>query len=201
MSARSESKAGVHQPRRQMIVDMGFQARFLLPILVYTVVFLVLTLAFVWFPMHRQIAADPSPIVQALLAAQLFRIELWLAPLLLLSGSLAALVALMHSQRIAGPIKMVREGLAKLAIGTPEPLTLRPSDEFRDLEAPFAGAVSRMEQFTRTNLEMLRLLRHNLEGLSHRAAEDRLSNTDLKESVAVLLRDVDAEIKKLQMKS
>lgn len=191
----------VHKPRRRVVVNLGFQFRTLYPIFVYLGLLIALTLALVWLPMHRQIAADPNPIIQAILAAQLFRIELWLAPLVLLSASLAAIVALLRSQRVAGPIQRLRQGLAKLAVGDIAPLTFRRGDEFRELEAPFAGAVNRMQQLTRRNLEMLQLLRHNLEGLDQRAQSQRLSGAELHESVAVLLRDVDAEIKKLQMRT
>lgn len=200
---KAEAKASthVHQRRRQIVVNLAYKFRALFPVLVCVGLLLVLTLALVWLPMHRQIAADPNPMIRALLAAQLFRIEMWLAPLLVLSGSLAAIVALLRSQRVAGPIKRLREGLARLAVGDPEPLTFRRRDEFRDLEAPFAGAVSRMQQLTRGRLEMLRFLRHNLEGLAQRAKSQDLSAAELHESLAVLLRDVDAEMKKLQMKA
>lgn len=201
--AKVEAKASmrVHKPRRRVVVNLGFQFRTLYPIFVYLGLLIALTLALVWLPMHRQIAADPNPIIQAILAAQLFRIELWLAPLVLLSASLAAIVALLRSQRVAGPIQRLRQGLAKLAVGDIAPLTFRRGDEFRELEAPFAGAVNRMQQLTRRNLEMLQLLRHNLEGLDQRAQRQHLSGAELHESVAVLLRDVDAEIKKLQMRT
>jgi len=199
--AELNSSARAHKFRRQIIVNLGFQLRFLYPIFVYGGFLLVLTLALVWLPMHRELAGDPNPIIRAILAAQMFRIELWLATLLLLSGSLASIVALLHSQRVAGPIRRLREGLTKLAVGETQPITFRRRDEFRELEAPFAGALNRMEQLTRRNLEMLQLLRHNLEGLAQRAKTQNLSEAELHESVAILLRDVDSEIKNLQMKA
>ena len=161
----------------------------------------VLTLVFVWLPFQRDIAADPSPVIKAILSAQLLRIGLMLAPLLLISGGVAAVFALLRARRIAAPVQDLQEHLAKLALGDAEPLVLAPRDEFRELEVPFNGVVGRVDQMSRTHLELLRLLRRNLEGISQRSADHRLTDADLRESLAVLLRDIDAEIKKLQMRS
>ncbi len=191
----------VHKPRRQIVVHFGYQFRALYPVFVFGGLLVLLTLALVWLPMHHQLAADPNAIVRALLAAQLFRIEVWLAPLLVLAGSLAAIVALLHSQRVAGPIQRLKEGLAKMSVGEPEPLVFRRRDEFRELEAPYAGVVHRIEELRRGKLEMLRFLRRNIEGIAQRGQSQQLSGQELQESLAVLLRDVDAEIKKVQMKS
>jgi hypothetical protein len=199
--APAKSSARLRHPRRQYIINPSFQYRAMYPVLIFAFLFFALTLGIVWLPMHHQLARDSDPIIKAILAAQLMRIEIWLATLFVLSGSLAAIVALLRSHRVAGPMRRLRGALAKLAVGEPEHLVFRRKDEFRDLEAPFAGVVSRMDEMVRTRLEMLRFLRHNLEGLSARAQSERLSAAELKESVAVLIRDVDAEIKKLQKKS
>jgi len=197
---KADAKALVrmHNPGFRLI---GYQFRGLFPILVCVGLLLVLTLALVFLPMHKQAAADPSPVIRAILEAQLFRIELWQASLLALSASLAGIAALLHSRRVAGSLKRLREGLAKLAVGDTEPLTFQHRDEFQELEVPLAGVVSRMEEITRSKLKMLRFLRLNLEGIAQRAESQNLSGQELRESVAVLLRDVDAEIKNLQMRA
>jgi len=151
-------------------------------------------------PEHHQVAADPDPIIRAIRTAELLRLELWLAPFLVLCGSLAFIVGLLHSHRAAGPIKRLRSALAKLAVGDTEPLTFRRRDEFRELEEPFAGVVRRIDDLTRSRLEMLRFLRLNLEGLAQRAHGEHLPPAELNESLSVMLRDVDAEIAKLQRK-
>jgi hypothetical protein len=197
----AQPSARVRKARRRIIVNRGYQFRAMFPVLVYAGLLVLLILGLVLLPMHRQIAADPDPVIQALLGAQLLRIELWLAPLLVLSGCLAGIVALVHSRRVAGPIYRLREGLVKLAVGAPEPVVFRKRDEFRELEAPFAGVVSRMEDLTRSKLKMLRFLRHNLEGISQRVETQHISSVELRESLDVLMRDVDGELKKLQLKS
>lgn len=191
----------VRELRRKRRLSAGFQFRALLPVIIYCVLLIVLGYVFVVLPLGRDIAADPSPVVKALLSAQLFRIELSLVPFLLIPAGVAATYALLRARRLAAPVLEVKEGLAKLAVGEAQPLALEPHDEFRDLEAPFNAVVSRIDQMVRTNLEMLRLLRRNLEGISQRAANHQLSDADLRESLAVLLRDVDSEIKKIQMRS
>ncbi len=188
------------KPRRRKQMTLGFQLRAVFPVVVFGVLFAFLTLVVVWIPMHRMVAADPSPIVKALMQALLFRVELWLAPLLLICAGVSAVVALLRARRLSAPVSDIRDGLAKLAVGDPEPLKLQPRDEFRELEAPFNALVSRMEFSQRNNLEMLRMLRRNLDGIAQRSAKNQLSDKDLQESIAVLLRDVENELKKLQVK-
>ncbi len=199
--AEARLAAAPRSARRKTALTLGFQLRAILPVIIYGALLVALTSLFVWVPMYRQAIADPSPVIGAILAAQLFRIVLWLAAFLLIAGGIASIYALLRARRIAGPIAELRERLAKLAVGEVEPLALDRGDEFREIEAPFNAVVSRLEHMTRNDLEMLRLLRRNLEGISQRQANQQLNDADLKESLAVLLRDVDAEIKKLQMKA
>jgi len=200
---RAEAKlaGGIRERRQRRALSLAFQLRAVLPVLLYGGLLIVLTLVFVWLPVQREFAADPNPVVKAILSVQLLRLELLLAPFLLISGGVAAVYALLRARRLAAPVQDLREHLAQLALGETAPLTLEKRDEFRELEAPFNALVSRVEQMSRTNLEMLRLLRRNLEGISQRSADHQLTDADLRESIAVLLRDIDAEIKKLQMRA
>ena len=199
---RAEAKlaTSVRERRKRQTLSLAFQMRALLPVFIYGGLLVVLTLVFVWLPFQSDIAADPNPVIKAILSAQLLRLELSLAPLLLISGGIAAVVALLRARRIAAPVRDLQEHLAQLSLGDAEPLLLEPRDEFRELEAPFNGVVARVDQMSRTQLELLRLLRRNLEGISQRSADHRLTDAELRESLTVLLRDIDAEIKKLQMR-
>ena len=106
-------------------------------------------------------------------------------------------MALVRARRDAVAIATLQDNLTRLAIGESDAVTFEGTKEFRALQAPLTGVGKRFEQLTRRNLEMLRVLRHNLEGLSQRAGQ---GNAELRESIAVLIRDVDTEIKKLQLK-
>jgi len=182
-------------------MSLGSQLRALIPVFLYGILLLVVTVGLVWWPAQQRAAADPDRVVRALLGAQLFRLEVWLVPLLLLCGCVAAVAALLRTRRIAASMTRLQQCLAKLAVTDPEPLTFSPRDDFYQLEAPYAGVVKRIEQLTRGNLETLRFFRHNLEGIAQRAAASGRSDAELQQSMLVLIRDLDAEIKKLQMKS
>lgn len=192
--ARARNK----RPRPRM--TLRFQLRALMPVFVFGIFLLVLTVVFVWMPAHQRVAADPNLIVRAILGAQLFRIEVWLAPLLLLCAALAAVAALLRARRMAVSMARLQECMTKLAVTEPEPLSFAPGDDFYQLELPFTGVTKRIEQLTRGNLELLRFLRHNLEGIAQRAAVPDQSGVELHQSIRILIRDVDTEIKKLQMK-
>lgn len=200
---RAEAKvvSPARMARRPVKLTLAFQLRAVLPVLLYAALLIVLTLVFMWLPMQREIAADPSPVVKALLSAQLFRVEIWLATFLCIGAGVAAVYALLRARHLAAPVHDVRDHLAKLALGNTEPLALRSGDEFRELEAPFNAVASRFDHVTRSNLELLRLLRRNLDGILQRSLNHGLSDKELQESVAALMRDIDAEMKKLQMKA
>jgi hypothetical protein len=198
--AGTKSVSSIRAPRRRPL-SLASQLRAILPVLILLALLIVLTLLFVWVPFRREIAADPSPVVKALLSAQFFRIQLVLAPLLLISEGVAAVYALLQARRVAGPLQDLREGLARLALGDAEPLAMQAGAEFRELEANFNAVVSRFDQRARLNLEMLHLLRRNLDGIAQRSTNHQLTDADLRESIAVLLRDIDAEIKKFQMRA
>ncbi|MGH9522580.1 MAG: hypothetical protein ACRD3E_08615 [Terriglobales bacterium] len=197
--ANLPARAPDKRPRPRL--TLAHQLRAMVPVIVYGVLLVALAIAVVFVPMHQRAAADPDPVVRALFAAQLFRIEVLLAPLVLLSGAIASVAALLRARRAASSMDQLREAMARLAVGDAETPVFANSDEFHRFEPPFTGIVKRIEQLTRGNLEMLRFFRHNLEGLSQRLNGPGRSDAELRESLQVLIRDVDAEIKKLQMKS
>ncbi len=208
MAAPSVSKLGAQAVaprapkwRRQIIVNRAFQMRTLRPILVYTGLVAVLAAVLVFLPMHRQAAADPDPRIQAVLDSELFRIELWLTPLLLLSGCIAGLYGLFRSNRLAGPLYRLQRALAALASGKYEALRFRRRDELRELEPVFAEIGSRMKTLAEGRGELLRFLRRNVEGLLKRAEANQLSTLELRESLQVILRDIDSEIEKTRGKA
>lgn len=189
------------KPRRRMAMTLGFQLRAVFPVVLFGALFALLTLIVVWIPLNRQANADPSPVIKELLSTELFKVELYLAPLLLVSAGIAATAALLHARRMAGPVQQVREALAKISLGEMEPIKLQKRDEFRELEAPLNAVVSRMDYSQKNTAEMLRLLKRNLDGIAQRSANRQLSEADLRESIAVLMRDIDTELKKLQVKA
>ena len=187
------------RPRPRL--TLGEQLRALIPVVVFGFLLLVLTVAVVFVPMHARAAADSNLIVRALLGAQLFRIEIWVAPLLLLCGSIASVFALVRARRVAASMARLQESMARLAVGDAETPVFAKEDPFHRLESSFTGISKRIDQLTRGNLEMLRFFRHNLEGLNQRLASPAHSDAELRESIQVLIRDVDSEIKKLHMKA
>src|SRR4051794_37936939 len=82
----SKGPAHIRQPRRQILVNRPYQLRAVFPVVVYGGLLFALTLAFVFLPEHHQVAADPDQIIRAIRTAELLRLEVWLAPFLVLCG-------------------------------------------------------------------------------------------------------------------
>jgi hypothetical protein len=119
---------------RRVIVDAPFQLRMLRPIGVFAVVFLVLTGAFVFYPLYYHAANDPRPAVRVLLEEQLlsFHIRFW--PMFIIATLLACIYTLSRSNRVAGPLFKLKRALMQMIVGDYEKIRFRRNDEFREFE-------------------------------------------------------------------
>ena len=119
---------------RRVIVDREFQLRLLKPFGVFFLLFLVLTGAFVFFPLYRHAADDPNPVVRALLLEQMlsFHIHFW--PIFIISVLLACIYSLTRSRRISGPLFKLKRRLMQMMAGRYEKIRFRRNDEFREFE-------------------------------------------------------------------
>lgn len=197
-SPKSPAPQGEAVPasRGAIVADRGFQFREMMPLAVFAGMFVLLAIVVVFYPMNRNIDADPNPAIQAVLGSLMFRLEFWLVPLLVVSAMAGLIAAVLRARRIARPVEQIRAGLAQLGLGPAAPFRVRKGDEFADLEPAFSSALNRIEQLNHSHSDLLRFLRRNLDTLAQRAAAGQLPADQLRESLAAMLRDVDAELKK-----
>ena len=120
--------------RRRMIVDSSFQFRMVFPVVLFLVTFAILTGAFVFFPLYRNAALDPSPIVRALLHEQLLSLHIRLWPMMVIAALVAGIFALVRSNHVASPLLELKRGLMQMMAGSYEKIQFRHNDEFREFE-------------------------------------------------------------------
>ena len=120
--------------RRRIIIDSAFQFRMLIPMVVFLVVFIVLTGLFAFLPLYSYAVNDPNPSVRALLEEQLlnFNVRLW--PMVIIATLVACIYTLMRSNKVAGPIFKLKRGLMQMMVGEYEKIRFRKGDEFREFE-------------------------------------------------------------------
>ena len=120
--------------RRRIIIDSAFQFRMLTPMLIFLLVFVVLTGLFAFLPLYSHAANDPNPSVRALLEEQLlnFNVRLW--PMVIITTLVACIYTLMRSNKVAGPLFKLKKGLMQMMVGEYEKIRFRKGDEFKEFE-------------------------------------------------------------------
>jgi hypothetical protein len=119
---------------RRILVDNAFQFRMLKPFAVFLLAFLVLTGAFVFYPLYHRATNDPSPVVRALLVEQLLSFHFHFWPVFVIALLLACIYALTRSNRVAGPLFKLKRGLMQMMVGEYQKIRFRRGDELQDFE-------------------------------------------------------------------
>jgi hypothetical protein len=186
--ARSAAKPRA-KTTRQVIVNPGLQLRMLLPVAIFACFMAILMYAFVFQPIAFDARTDPSPMVRALLSGRLASLQLhfWIA--LGFTGVIAALYALIHSNRLAGPIYKLRVVLAQLADGNMMQLRFRKGDEFREFEDIVGKLVKRMETLSSGNAKQMSYFQRRLTWLRSRVEAQNLERADICKELDSALQD------------
>ncbi|MGE5327362.1 MAG: hypothetical protein ACM3NO_10010 [Deltaproteobacteria bacterium] len=120
--------------RRRIIIDSAFQIRMLGPILVFLLIFVVLTGAFAFLPLYSHAANDPNPSVRALLQEQLLNFHLRLWPMVFIATLVSCIYTLMRSNKVAGPLFKLKKGLMQMMVGEYQKIKFRKGDELKEFE-------------------------------------------------------------------
>lgn len=156
--------------RRRIVIDSSFQFRMLVPIVVFLVLFVILTGVFTFLPLYLHATNDPRPSVQALLMEQFlnFNIRLW--PMVIIAALAAGIYTLMRSNRVAGPLFKLKKGLMQMIVGEYEKIRFRKGDEFKEFEdvanrlaATLDSITASAQRKTSTVEKRLRFLKSRLE--------------------------------------
>lgn len=178
--------------RRRLLVDYPFQLRALRPLLVFVLLYVLLLAAFLFVPLQRSVAAEPDIGVRAILQAQLFRLHLYLWPLLVTSALIAAYYSLHWSLRVVGPLYRLHRTLNELVEGEARPLQLRPKDEFRYFEEDVAALGQKMRLIATRNRDILLAVHAHVKRLHDRlAADEIIARADLDEAVKAMLAQLE----------
>jgi len=178
--------------RRQLIVDLSFQLRALLPLILFVVIYAAL-LAFLGLaPLQRAAAAEPDPGVRAILRAQLNTLHLYLWPLLAVSGLLTAYYCLHWSLHVAGPLYRLHRTLIELVEGETRPMRFRRRDEFKVFEEDVTQLRQKMKLIATRNRDILFAVHEQVKKLAERlAADEIIARADLDEAVRAMLAQLE----------
>ena len=158
--------------RRQLIVNAALQFRMLLPIVVFTLIEVLLLLAFLVYPIHRNASLDPNPVVQALLSEHALNLHVRMWPMVgFCRCPWLSLYTLILSRRVAGPLYRLQQGLQGMTLGKFQRIRFRDGDELREFE----GVTHRLARKMETSLSRQRQP-HVANRKPHRAARSSPGN-------------------------
>ena len=184
MASQSHPAPPRARPAKEpLILDLGFQTRALLPVLLLTVLLAVLvSLLFIY---HEWDAArDPDLAVSLILQSKLEQVQFDLWPLLGLAAVVAGYLGFRWSLRIARPVYRLHQHLNELAEGEQKPLPRKPGEEFGFFEDDIAQLNQKMKLIATRNRDILYTVYSYVKKLSDRLeAGDVIVRADLEEAV------------------
>jgi hypothetical protein len=191
-SPKPPGASGAAQPlvRRRVIVDSAFQIRMVLPIVVFVVIFAILAGGFVFFPMYRNAAYDPSPIVRALLDEQVLSLHIHLWPVLIIAALVAGIYALIRSNHVASPLFELKRGLLQMMSGKYEKIQFRHDDEFREFEDIANRLALTIDSLATSNLRKTTSLEKRLKFLKSRLEVRDLTKNEILTELDDLIKEV-----------
>lgn len=191
-SVKPKGAVGKARPwvRRRVIVDSSFQLRMVLPVVVFLVTFAILTGAFVFFPLYRSAAFDPSPIVRALLNEQLLSLHIRLWPMMLIAALVAGVFALVRSNRVAGPLFELKRGMMQMMAGSYEKIQFRHNDEFHEFEDVANRLAQTIDSIATSNLRKTSSVEKRLKFLKSRLEVRDLEKSEILNELDDLIEEV-----------
>lgn len=175
--------------RRQLIVDPPFQYRMLLPIIVFTIVQVVLLVMMMFYPLYHSAEREPNQLVQAGLFNQILDVHVCLWSVLGFTSLFAGAYTLFRSNRVAGPIYKLRQGLVQLASGEYPRIKFRDKDELREFEPVTDLLSQRLAYLASSNALQLDQFGQRLQFLRNRLQMQPVSRADVERELNSIIVD------------
>ena len=175
--------------RRQLIVNAALQFRMLLPIVVFTLIEVLLLLAFLVYPIHRNASLDPNPVVQALLSEHALNLHVRMWPMVGFAAVLASLYTLILSRRVAGPLYRLQQGLQGMTLGKFQRIRFRDGDELREFEGVTHRLARKMETLSAGNVNRMSRIESRIARLDLRLETEDVPKETLRRELQGLLAD------------
>ncbi len=173
--------------RRRLIVDPPFQYRMLLPVIVFTLVQVALLVMMMFYPLYESAAKEPNRLVQAGLFNQILDVHVCLWSVLAFTSLLAGGYTLIRSNRVAGPIYKLRQGLVQLASGEYPRIKFRDKDELREFEPVTDLLSQRLAYLASGNALQMQQFGQRLQFLKNRIEMQPVSRADVEREINSIL--------------
>jgi hypothetical protein len=161
----------------------------LLPIIVFTFIQIVLLSLMMFYPLYKSAAEEPNHMVQAALFNQVLDVHMCLWTALAFASILAGGYTLIRSNRVAGPLYKLRQGLLQLSAGEYPNIKFRDKDELRDFEPVANLLTQRMAYLASGNALHLDQLGQRIQFLKTRLEMQPISRADVERELTSILTE------------
>jgi hypothetical protein len=186
MSAGSQA-SHTRQKRKQILVLPGVQLSILVPLGVFAVLFAGLLFAFVQMPLSAIAEREPDPVLRQLAADQTAMMHTRLWAMMGLAILIAAVVAVFHSHRIAGPLVRLEQTLRLLGRGHAGDFRVRSGDLVGIFEGAVRALVDGMQATIRRNRDTLLSIQSQVRGLHLRLGQGEVPQKEIRDVTYAIL--------------
>ena len=176
--------------RRQIIIDPPFQYRMLIPMAVFAGIQTLFLAVLLFYPMHRSTVQATNLLEQAILYDQLLNLHVCFWATLAITAALTALYTLYRSNRVAGPLYKLRQGLVRMSEGEFQMIRFRNDDELREFEPVTNRLSQRMEALSSGNNRRMSKLEGRLKWLKARVDMQQLPPAEVSRELDLILTEL-----------
>jgi hypothetical protein len=171
-------------PASSRLGNPASEVRALLPVLACAVVLVAGTLVMVILPVARTVAAEPSPVIRAVLAdfAMLLNLRLW--PVLLAGLMVAAVLAVMGARKVARANYRLEKRLRKLASGEYDDTPFSRDVEFPQFEEVVLTLAYAQEQARKKGRSTLLQAEGTIDKLMRRLINEDVPRVEIQKALA-----------------
>lgn len=195
----SEKTSVVDQPAAQVSTSAsppflgspGADIRWLLPIVLCAGVFALALLVTVLLPMRHSVDVEPDPVLQAVLADNVFLLQIRLWTILLMAVLLGGAMAVAGARQNSKALVRLELRLRRIADGESELPPTVPARDFAQFDEVFAGLRSALDRAARQKLPVLQQTHSSLRNLHQLLAAGKTTQDELLKSLSAILRELD----------
>lgn len=162
----------------------------LIPLAVFAAVQTLFLGVLLFYPLQKNTERAASQLEQAILYDQLLNLHVSFWATLAITAALTAFYTLHRSNKVAGPLYKLRQGLGRISEGDFQTIRFRSNDELRDFE-PVANRLSqRMEALSTGNSRRMTKFEGRLKWLKARVDMQQLPAAEVSRELDLILTEL-----------
>lgn len=169
----------------------GSDFRWVLPIVLCAGVLALALLVTVILPMRHAANVEPDPTIQAVLADNVFLLQIKLWTILLTAVLLGGAMAVAGAQQNSKALVRLDLRLRRIADGETELPPTVPAKDFAQFDEVFAGLRAALDRAARRHLPVLQQAQRSLSNVSQQVAAGKATQDELRKSLSAIVQELD----------